>query len=112
MSLENVETLTGVKNDERLDVIYQATKKRLFRRLKSKVSEIKEVPEELEYVVEEVTIKRFNQIGNEGMETYSQEGESIKYKSDLFSEYSVDIADWIAENTEPDLPRKGKVVFY
>lgn len=41
------------------------------------------VPEVLEYIVCELAIVRFNRIGNEGMASYSQEGESITYGEDI-----------------------------
>ena len=51
------------------------------------------LPLELHFIVIETTVKRFNLKGNEGMSSYSQEGESIKY-SDLLDEYKEDIALW------------------
>ena len=52
------------------------------------------LPLELQFIVVETTVKRFNLKGNEGMASYSQEGESIKY-SDLLDEYKEDIALWV-----------------
>lgn len=51
------------------------------------------LPLELRFIVVECTVKRFNLKGNEGMSSYSQEGESITY-SDLLDEYKDDIALW------------------
>ena len=53
------------------------------------------LPLELQFIVVETTVKRFNLKGNEGMTSYSQEGESIKY-SDLLDEYKEDITLWIS----------------
>ena len=52
------------------------------------------LPLELQFIVVETTVKRFNLKGNEGMTSYSQEGESISY-GDLLDEYREDIALWI-----------------
>ena len=52
------------------------------------------LPVELQFIVVECTVKRFNLKGNEGMASYSQEGESITY-SDLLDEYKDDIALWV-----------------
>ena len=52
------------------------------------------LPAELQFIVVETTVKRFNLKGNEGMTSYSQEGESISY-GDLLDEYREDIALWI-----------------
>ena len=60
------------------------------------------LPLELQFIVVEATVKRFNLKGNEGMSSYSQEGESIKY-SDLLDEYKDDIALWVnAQNKLAD----------
>lgn len=58
----------------------------------------KAVPDELGYIVLEVSIKRFNRLKNEGMASYGQEGESITYSDDDFAEFADDIADWISAN--------------
>ena len=52
------------------------------------------LPVELKFIVVECTVKRFNLKGNEGMASYSQEGESITY-GDLLDEYKDDIALWV-----------------
>lgn len=52
------------------------------------------LPVELRFIVVECTVKRFNLKGNEGMASYSQEGESITY-GDLLDEYKDDIALWV-----------------
>ena len=46
------------------------------------------VPPPLEAVVLPVTLARFNRLGNEGMQSYSQEGESITYPASDFIEYA------------------------
>src|SRR5574344_1459319 len=51
------------------------------------------LPLELRFIVVECAVKRFNLKGNEGMSSYSQEGESITY-SDLVDEYKDNIALW------------------
>ena len=56
---------------------------------------VPELPAELSFIVVECTVKRFSLKGNEGMASYSQEGESITY-SDLLDEYKDDIALWIS----------------
>lgn len=67
------------------------------------------VPEELQYIVIEVSITRFNRIGDEGMTSYSQEGESISY-SNMFAEFEEDIADW-KEQQGNGVSKKGGFKF-
>lgn len=51
------------------------------------------VPAALEYIVCEMAVTRFNRLGNEGMSSYSQEGESITYGDDI-SPYLSAIQAW------------------
>lgn len=109
MSLEDVKML--VKGDEtQLNVIYQQTEKRLLGRLKRSLKEILIIPDELDYVVDEVTIARFNRIGSEGMSSESVEGRSANYNDNYFADFEADIQGYIDSNTESDSTR-GKVRF-
>lgn len=60
------------------------------QRLKS-LTGLKEISSDLDYIVVEVSIKRFNRLKNEGMKTYSQEGESIAFDDNDFAEFSTEI---------------------
>lgn len=51
------------------------------------------VPEALSYIVCEMAVSRFNRLGNEGMSSFSQEGESITYGDDI-SPYLPAIRAW------------------
>ena len=103
--LENVKELLGnPKNiDDKLNVIIELTQKRLGNLLS-----VKEVPEELEYIVVEVSVIRFNRIGSEGVSSHSVEGESMSFNDDDFDSYDKDIRSWL--NNQRDL-KKGRVRF-
>ena len=103
--LENVKELLGTpKNiDDKLNVIIELTQKRLGNLLS-----VKEVPEELEYIVVEVSVIRFNRIGSEGVSSHSVEGESMSFNDDDFDSYDKDIRSWL--NNQSDL-KKGRVRF-
>ncbi|MEQ3038992.1 phage head-tail connector protein [Thomasclavelia ramosa] len=103
--LENVKELLGnPKNiDDKLNVIIELTQKRLGNLLS-----VKEVPEELEYIVIEVSVIRFNRIGSEGVSSHSVEGESMSFNDDDFDSYDKDIRSWL--NNQSDL-KKGSVRF-
>ena len=90
--------LTEVKRtleitDSALDSQLNDFIKRITDRLLLRLG-VSELPAELSFIVVECTVKRFNLKGNEGMASYSQEGESITY-SDLLDEYKDDIALWV-----------------
>lgn len=85
---------TGDVNlDELLNDIVDMTNKRL-----KSLTGLKEITEDLDYIVVEVSIKRFNRLKNEGMKTYSQEGESISFDDNDFSEFSTEIKRLANEN--------------
>ena len=81
--------ITDTALDSQLNDFIQRITDRLLLRLG-----VPDLPAELKFIVVECTVKRFNLKGNEGMVSYSQEGESIKY-SDLLDEYKDDVALWV-----------------
>ena len=82
--------ITDTSLDAQLNDFIERITDRLLLRLGAEF-----LPLELQFIVIECTVKRFNLKGNEGMSSYSQEGESIKYR-DLLDEYKEDIALWIS----------------
>lgn len=103
--LENVKVLLGNPDgiDDKLNVIIELTQNRLLNLLS-----VKEMPKELEYIVIEVSIIRFNKIGSEGVSSHSIEGESMAFNDNDFDSYSDDIRSWL--NAQKDL-KKGSVHF-
>ena len=70
-----------------------------WQRLKTLLGGI-EPPAELEYIVVEVAIIRFNRIGSEGIENHSVEGESQTFTDDDFKAYSKDIQAFLERQKE------------
>ena len=84
--LENVKKLLSInddKQDELLEIIINNTEKRLSLL----PVDIEEVPERLEYIIEEVSVKRFNRVGAEGMTQESVDGRSNTFQNNDFDEY-------------------------
>jgi hypothetical protein len=108
MSLQDVTILLGTQ-DARVDVIYSKTEQRLLSRLKRSLPELTAVPNDLDYIVDEVAIARFNRIGSEGMASESMDGHSATYDSSDFNAFERDIVDYINAHA-PDV-KKGKVRF-
>lgn len=94
MSLETVKILTGVDN-EQITAIYNMYEKRLFNRLEQSLLEVIEIPSELEYILTECTIARFNRIGSESMESESMDGHTAKYVDKDLSDYEHAIQAYI-----------------
>ena len=97
MSLENTKTLLGVDN-ERVDVIYDQFEKRLLRRLQRSKSDIESIPAELEYILTECTIARYNRIGSEGMTSESMDGHSASYVDTDISDYEDEIKEYLQDD--------------
>lgn len=108
MSLEETKTLLGVDNN-RVDIIYRRYSARLLTRLKRTLPNLLDVPEELEYVLTECTIARYNRIGSEGMTTESMDGHSATYVDTDLSDYEHEIKLYLKDFD--DTPKSGRVRF-
>lgn len=109
--MNDAKTLIGLSDntqDEQLQTILGLTTAKLKAKLFLSVDE--SVPEELNFILVEVSIKRFNRLRNEGMDHYSQEDENIVFNSNDFSEFEMDIADWL-KNKEDKPATLGNVRF-
>lgn len=103
---EDVKKLLNGTIDEKLEVIERRTVERLRFLLG-----VEKVPEEFEYISYEVTLKRFNRVGNEGMASYSQEGLSMTFPDSDFDEYAAEIAEYRKANN-PNSNKQSAARFY
>lgn len=62
-----------------------------FLKLRLSVSVL---PDEMQAIVREVAVKKFNRFKNEGMSSYSQDGESITFNASDFDEWQDEIDQW------------------
>lgn len=106
--LENVKKLLSInddKQDELLEIIISNTEKRLISLLPS---DMETIPDRLEYIVEEVAVKRFNRVGAEGMSQESVDGRSNTFQANDFDEYM----DVIDQYTPRNSDKRGAGIFY
>lgn len=85
MIIEQVKTLLGISDDLQdnlLSVIKDLTEAHFKAYARQD-----NIPENLNYIITEVMVKRFNRIGSEGMTSQSVEGLSMAFKLDDFEEY-------------------------
>lgn len=102
--LEKIKTILGIADnalDSKLNIIIANT----TARLKILLGGL-DVPENLNYVVTEVSVKRFNRIGSEGITSHTVEGESMSFTDDDFAEFSGDIQAYLDSVAAA---KKGKV---
>lgn len=105
--VEEVKVLLGIEGtdlDDKLTLIAETAGRQLLSRLPACVEV---VPVQLGYIWREVVVKRFNRISNEGMTSFSQDGESITYAEDDFAEFSKDIQAY----NESVGSKKGRLKF-
>ncbi len=104
--LTNLKTLIGLskendKFDDVLSLISNNTKLQLLFKIGLNPSD--DIPEELGFIPLEVAVKRFNRLKNEGMTSYSQEGESISFNTNDFDEYEDDLDEWKKRHNQSTL---------
>ncbi|MEY8737191.1 phage head-tail connector protein [Lactobacillus sp. AN1001] len=99
-----VRILAGITDDKQDAVI--STLEEMTRDQLAMMVDERSVPPALEAIVLQVTLARFNRLGNEGMQSYSQEGESITYPASDFDAYASVIDRYIADS------KRGKIVFF
>lgn len=105
MELNDLKTMLQIKQDDTkrdkiLNLIIKNTKQALSFKLGLKVDD--NIPSELDFILLEVAVKRYNRLANEGMSSYSQEGQSITFSTNDFDEFASDIAAWKDENSVKD----------
>lgn len=99
--IDDVKALLGIEDeDNKLKVIITLTE----NRLKTLIGKT-EVPSELEYIVTEVSIARFNRIGSEGLSGHTVEGEALTFKDNDFDQYADDIQTWRDAQSDQDIGR-------
>ena len=96
MLLNRVKVLLGIANndnEELLREIIEITKSKIL----SYINEI-EIPIELEFVLVELSIKRFNRIGSEGFTSETVDGKTMSYEESEFEGYEKYLDDYICRN--------------
>lgn len=96
MLLNRVKVLLGITNndnEELLREIIEITKSKIL----SYINEI-EIPIELEFVLVELSIKRFNRIGSEGFTSETVDGKTMSYEESEFEGYKKYLDDYICKN--------------
>lgn len=106
--LENLKIMLGIAADDtdldgKLNLILSNT----TARLKLLLGGI-DPPEEMNHIILDVSIMRFNRIGSEGLASHSVEGESLSFTDNDFDGFNNEIQAWL--NSQKENVR-GKVRF-
>ena len=77
--------------DAKLNLIISLTTARLKRLLGG----VDDIPEDMNYIILEIAIIRFNRIGSEGMASHTVEGESYSFADADFEKYANEIQEFL-----------------
>lgn len=105
--LDALKTMLGIAQDDtEQDQLLLLLLDHAAMRLKRLLGGL-EPPESMEDILLEVSVKRFNRIGSEGLSGHTVEGESLTFSADDFAEYADDIRLYLeAQNSA-----QRKVIF-
>ena len=94
MLLNRIKTLLNVEGNENLIYeIVNITEAKILNYINAT-----EMPKELEFVLIELSVQRFNRIGSEGIASESIDGKSVSYDDD-FTGYKHYLDDYISRNS-------------
>jgi hypothetical protein len=96
--LEQIKGLLDIHDHEydlKLESLIDIAQSRLKLLLKGQ-----EIPEELNYIIIEVVVSRFNRIGSEGTTEHTVEGEKMTFTTDDFKPYMADIERYLEQQAD------------
>lgn len=106
--LNNLKTLLDIaESDTSLDTKLKLIVSNTTSRLKLLLGGL-EPPEEMNHIILEVAVIRFNRIGSEGLSSHTVEGESQAFSGNDFDAYADEIQAFLDAKQEV---KKGKVRF-
>lgn len=106
--LDNLKMMLGIATDDSdLDPKLKLILSNTTARLKLLLGGI-DPPEEMDHIILDVAIMRFNRIGSEGLSSHSVEGESLSFTDNDFDGFASEIQAWLDSQKEST---RGKVRF-
>ena len=104
--LNDLKTMLMIKDNEQDDLLTLIVKKTVkSTRFKLGLGTQDDFPSEMDYIPFEVCIRRYNRLKNEGMSSYTQEGEAITFNANDFDDFASDIEAFKKQNNNDDTPR-------
>lgn len=96
--VQKVKTILGIEDtvqDDVLTLIVELINGRLAQKLGQK-----KVPAELQYIVIEASVSRFNRISDEGKKSSGENDVSATWQTDDLAPFASDIDKWIEDNKD------------
>lgn len=92
--LNEVKISLGLSSSDKDELLYSLIR-RSSRQVENYIKE-NSVPEELEYIVIELVISRYNRIGSEGLNSENSDGVSFSYNNNSLDGFKMDLDRYIA----------------
>lgn len=104
--LNDLKIMLMIKDNEQDDLLTLIIKKTVkSTRFKLGLGTQDDFPSEMDYIPFEVCIRRYNRLKNEGMSSYTQEGEAITFNANDFDDFASDIEAFKKQNNNDDTSR-------
>lgn len=114
--LDDVKLLKGITDelqDNLLALIIDESEERVLGYINAgRTEKLEVIPGELNYIIRDVAIKRFNRLNSEGATKDSEEGRSFEWQSSYLDEYATVLDRYKDPAVAPDQTRRGSVRFY
>ena len=105
--LSVIKTYLGI-NDTLQDELLTQIIADVTKRVNGYVS-VDALPTQLEWVVQELVIIRYNRVGSEGLQSESEEGKSLSFKeSDPFQEYVPELDRYLESQAQPSTTGRAR----
>lgn len=101
LRLLTVGAVDDPSRDELLTVLVELVNSRLITAIRQEAKRqnveviLSVIPEELEWIVIELVVARFNRLGSEGMSSESVDGHAVTFGDSLLEEYESEVARYV-----------------
>ncbi|PWT33909.1 hypothetical protein DKZ29_03410 [Limosilactobacillus reuteri] len=104
--IQRIQTLLGIELDDddrdRVEAYIVQAKQAIMVYIRKYLDD-DNFPTELNYLVDQLTLAKYNKFHNEGMNSISEEGLSMTFNSNDLKDYLPDIEAWIDSTGKGDL---------
>lgn len=114
--LTNVKLIKGITDglqDALLNVLIDESRARVLAYInQSRAVRLDAVPDELNYVLQDVTVMRFNKLNAEGAKADSEEGRSYTWQDSYLDEHKDALSVYQDANDDAHKPKPGRIFVY
>lgn len=114
VNVSRIQTLLGVDLDDadkaRVEIYIEDAEQAIMTYIGSYVNDHSTFPEELNYLVDQMALAKYNKFHNEGMTSVSEEGLTLAFNTNDLKDYLPDLQAWIDKKTGADDSMTGRAI--